>query len=110
MCHLVLLMPVVALPVFWLLPLYLAVPVYLVVLVLSAGVYWLAIRAMQLPLTCGGPALLHCRGEVVALGRHPKVRLGGEIWGAESEFRLHSGEFVEVIGRNNLTLVVRPLH
>lgn len=106
MCHLVLLMPLLTLPVFWLLPFYLAVPAYLVVLALSAGVYWLAIRAMHMPMACGGPALLHSRGVVVNVGRHPRIRMGGEFWEVESDRALRAGDWVEVAGRRGLTLRV----
>lgn len=109
MCHLVLLMPLLALPVFWLLPPYLAVPSYLVVLMLSAGVYWLAIRAMHMPLVCGAPAVLHRRGNVIEVDGRPKLRLGGEIWDVESDQPLRAGEMVEAIARDGLKLRVRPL-
>jgi len=109
MCHLVLLMPFLALPVFWLLPLYLAVPAYLVVLVLSAGVYWLAIRAMHMPLACGAPATLHQKGRVIEMDGRPRLELGSEIWDVESDFPLKAGQAVEAVARDGLKLRVRPL-
>lgn len=109
MCHLVLLMPFLALPVFWLLPMYLAAPVYAVVLLLSAGVYWLAIRAMHMPLACGAPAMLHRRGPLIEVNGRPRLKLGGEIWEVESKFPLKAGQTVEAIARDGLKLRVRPL-
>ena len=47
MCHLILVMPVVALPVLWLLPPSEGLPLYLVVLVVAGAVYWLAFKAMR---------------------------------------------------------------
>ena len=55
MCHLVLLLPLFGLAVFWLWPPAVAVPVYLAVLVVSAGVYYLALVAMRLPVTAREP-------------------------------------------------------
>jgi len=48
MCHLVLLLPLFGLTVFWLWPPAVAIPVYLVVLAVSAGVYYLTLVAMRL--------------------------------------------------------------
>jgi len=50
MCHLILLLPVIALPIFWLLPASQSVPAYAVVVAVSGWVYWYAIKAMRLPL------------------------------------------------------------
>ena len=39
-----------------------------------------------------------------------KVEFNGTIWDAESEFELEPGATVQVYGRNNLTLKVKPLN
>jgi len=65
MCHLILLLPLLALPLFWMAPMQFAGPAYAVVLVLSGGIYFLAIRAMHRPVQTGVEALLHSRGEVL---------------------------------------------
>ena len=49
-CHAVLLLPFVALPLFWLLPLGYALPIYVVIVLISAFLYWLIRRAMRKPL------------------------------------------------------------
>ena len=49
MCHLILLLPLLALPLFWLTPLSIALPAYVAVLALSGGIYLLAVRAMHRP-------------------------------------------------------------
>ncbi|MEJ2130423.1 MAG: NfeD family protein [Gammaproteobacteria bacterium] len=109
MCHLILILPLITLPVWWLLPLSIAAPVYGLVSIVSGGVYYLVVRAMRSPLAMGPDLLIGRRGEVVAAGAQPQIRLGGEIWEAESEYALTPGEQVEVERRERLTLVVRPL-
>ena len=65
MCHLILLMPILALPLFWVLPIPVAVPGYTIVLVVSGWVYWLALRAMHRRVQTGREALLHETGSVI---------------------------------------------
>jgi len=38
-----------------------------------------------------------------------KVELNGAIWEADSEFFIERGVTVEIIGRNNITLIVKPV-
>jgi hypothetical protein len=64
MCHLVLLLPLFGLTVFWLWPPAVAIPVYLIVLVVSAGAYYLTSAAMRLPVTAGREALVDARGKI----------------------------------------------
>ncbi|MEJ2346017.1 MAG: NfeD family protein [Gammaproteobacteria bacterium] len=86
MCHLILLLPVLALPVFWWLPLTLAGPVYAAVCGLSAWIYYYVIRAMRRPVETGSEELLHSTGEVISVdGRRLRVRIHGEVWAAESD-------------------------
>lgn len=47
MCHLILLLPLLALPVFWLIPQSAAIPVYIAVLIVSGGAYYLAFRSVR---------------------------------------------------------------
>jgi membrane protein implicated in regulation of membrane protease activity len=110
MCHLLLLLPLLALPLFWLVPLSIAVPAYAAVLILSGGTYFLAIRAMHRPVQNGVEALLHSRGEVLAKnGNLFRVRLGGELWNAESKENLHCGDSVEVEAVEELRLRVHRI-
>jgi len=108
MCHLILLLPLLALPLFWMAPMQFAGPAYAVVLVLSGGIYFLAIRAMHRPVQTGVEALLHSRGEVLdKAGNLFRVRVGGEVWNAESKENLHPGDCVEVVAVEKLRLQVR---
>lgn len=110
MCHLILLMPVLAIPLFWFAPLSLAVPVYGAILIVSGWVYFLAIRAMRRPVETGIEALVHSTGEVVDKeGDLFHVRAQSEIWNAESTDELRIGDHVEIIAVEGLRLKVRRL-
>jgi inner membrane protein len=107
MCHLLLLMPVLALPVFWLLPWPLALSTYAVVTALSAWLYWLALRAMRRPVVTGREELIGSKGEVAeAGGRQLSVRVHGEVWNARSKDRIEKGDRVQVDGMDGLILRV----
>lgn len=108
MCHLILLLPVLALPLFWLAPLSIAVPAYAAVLILSGGIYFLAVRAMHRPVQNGVEVLLHSHGEVLGReGNTFRVHVGSEFWNAESKDTLRPGDQVEVLAIDGLRLRVR---
>jgi membrane protein implicated in regulation of membrane protease activity len=110
-CYLILALPFIALPVFWLLPAGEAVALYGVVLGLTAAVYWLAMRAMRAPVIAGIETLLHRVGTVHATeGRKASVWVGSELWSAEpQEGALCVGDTVEVIGFEGLRLIVKKV-
>ncbi len=111
MCHVVvLLMPLVALPVFWMLPLPQAAAVYGVVLVLSLVLYRKLYKAMCQQIVTGKEALVGAVGRVLEAKqpRQSKVIVRSEIWNAESTHRLSTGEPVVVLGMRGLRLVVEP--
>lgn len=108
MCHLILLLPVISLPLFWLLPLTLAIPLYLGISAISALIYYLAIKAMQRPVETGVEALLHSTGEVVSKeGNCLRVRAQNDLWNAESTENLQIGDRINIVGVKGLTLMVR---
>ena len=111
MCHLLLALPLLALPVLWLLPFNVAVPLYVVVVALSIVVYILAMKAMRMPVSTGAEALLHAFGTVrSAEGRKATVWIQSELWSAESGSEtLVEGDQVEVVAMDGLTLKVRKL-
>lgn len=107
MCHLVLFMPVLALPLLWLLPLPLAIPIYALVVLLSAWLYYVVYRLMRRTPVIGPETLLEARGRVIsAEGRCGLVRIRNELWRAEAAGMLHENEPVRVIGRRGLVLQV----
>jgi hypothetical protein len=61
MCHITLLLPVLALPVFWILPLAVSVPVYAVVVIIAGLVYGYAMLAMRRPVETGVEGMIGAR-------------------------------------------------
>lgn len=108
MCHVLLALPLLVLPIFWLAPLSIAIPVYGLIFTISVIIYWLAYRAMHLPVVTGAEALLHQVGTIVGIknGLY-KVRLNNEYWNALSDEQLQSGERVEVCSVHGNTLEVK---
>ena len=110
MCHLFLLLPLVALPVFWIVPLAVALPVYAVVLASSAMIYWYAIQAMRRPVQTGEEGMVGEIAEVIeSHGANLFVRARSEIWHAESAAPLREGDRVKVVAVEDLTLRVQTL-
>lgn len=110
MCHLILALPVLGVAVFWFWPLSIAGPVYGVIFMASLAMYYLIMRAMRQPVTTGREAILHDVGDIVETrGRKLRVRVGSEIWNAESPDRLRAGDRVSVLGMEGLVLRVRRL-
>lgn len=108
MCHLILLLPLISLPLFWLLPLALSVPLYLGISALSALIYYLTIKAMRRPVETGVEALMHSTGEVVGKeGKRLRVHALNELWNAESTENLQIGDHINIVAVKGLTLMVR---
>jgi membrane protein implicated in regulation of membrane protease activity len=108
MCHLILMLPVLGLPVFWLLPLSEALPIYGVILALSILVYVYVMRAMHQPVETGAEEILHSTGKVVEVGaKDVSVRVHSEMWRAVSAEKLKPGDLVEIVGIDGLQLRVR---
>jgi len=107
-CHLVLLLPVVGIGVFWLWPPPIAVPVYGLILLISAVVYNAMMVSMRQPAVTGREGLLHEIGEIVdASGEGLSVQVHGELWHATSPDGLRPRDLVEVMDVQGLTLSVR---
>ena len=66
MCHRILLMQVLALPIFWLMPLNLAAPSYAVIALFSGLVFWLIAKSMMKPIATGAESLIGTKAEVVS--------------------------------------------
>jgi len=110
LCHLLLLLPIVALPVFWLLPPVVAVPLYAVATCIALLVYGAAIKAMRRPVVTGREHMLGSRGKVVrAEGGHLTLNVDGELWaGICAARQLEVGDRVSVVGMDGLRLRVEP--
>lgn len=106
MCHILLFLPVVALPVFWLLPLSVALPVYALALVIAFWIYALAIKTRRRPAMTGAEGMIGECGRVVRVeGRSATLLIHGELWSAEAEGEpLAVGEIALVFGIDGLRL------
>jgi len=111
MCHILLLLPLLALPIFYLFPLSVALPVYAAVLAVSAAVYWTALLAMNQPILNGAAGMIGKIGEVIEdRDGELLVRIQNEIWRvASGNPRPNSGDRVKVVGVKNLTLRVQKM-
>ena len=111
MCHLLLLLPVLALSVWWLLPLGAAAAVYAVVLVATAVMFRLAVNALRAPVLCGAARLRGATGSVRrADGRRRATWVASELWAADSvNGPLVVGDEIEVVDVDGATLRIRKL-
>lgn len=109
MCHLLLLLPLLVLPVFWLSPASIAVPVYAAAAFVSGIVYWYALKSARMPKLNGAEAMLGARGRVVECrGRYVTLFFHGELWSAEARGEtLAVGDEAVVVGIEGLRLRVR---
>ncbi len=113
MCHLVLLMPVLTLPIFWLLPLRSALPTYVVIVLISAFLYWLITKALRKPIQDGFRSLIGTEAEVVSKLASTRsaqylVRSQGELWSAYSDDTLQPGEQVNIVAIKGIGMVIEP--
>ncbi len=111
MCHLILLMPVLGLPLFWLLPLGYALPINIALWLISAFLYRLIHRAMMKPIQDGFQSLIGTEAEVVSKletihSAKYLVRAKGELWSANSADALEIGERVNIVAVKGIGVVV----
>jgi membrane protein implicated in regulation of membrane protease activity len=105
-------MPVLGLPLFWLLPINYALPIYAVVVLISALLYWAIRRAMRKPIQDGFQSLIGTQAEVVSRSApdYPArylVRSQGELWSAYSADTLQPGEPVNIVALKGIGVVVK---
>ena len=105
-------LPVLELPLFWLVPWYVSVPVYVLSLPLTFWIYRLMRHTRKRPVTTGWESLIG--REVEILPTHKKgpahvytVRTEGELWDAWSGEELQPGEEVIVTACRGNRLIVR---
>ena len=112
MCHLILFLPVFALPVFWFFPLTTALPFYLFILGISLFIYFKVFGAMRLEVRTGQEAMLGKEGLVVEdIDPEGKIQYASEIWDAMAEGRRFlKGERVRISGFQGLRLLVEEAY
>lgn len=112
MCHLVLLIPLIGLPVFWVMPLPAASLTYGALLIVSALLYFSLMKSMRMRPVTGMESLMGREAKVVSksqFGRHTEylVRLNGELWRAYSLHSLQPEQRVFIAGQDGIGLVVK---
>lgn len=114
MCHLILFMPLIALPIFWFMPPNLAIPIYAVIVVISGLTYRVIRKSMKERPKTGAESLIGAEAEVISRlkpGDHAQylVRSQGELWSARSPNVLHPGETVNIGAVDGITLIVKRI-
>jgi membrane protein implicated in regulation of membrane protease activity len=111
MCHLLLALPLLALPLFWIFPMSVALPAYSATAGLSAMIYWYAMQAMTRPRQNGAEGMVGEIGVVMKTSDGDlRVRVHNELWHAVSPgIELHKGDYLEVVGVEQFTLRVQKL-
>ena len=113
MCHLILLMPLFGIPLFWFLPLGYALPINVVIWLTSAFLYRTITRAMRKPLQDGFRSLIGTEAEVISkLEPNNSTKYlvraqgEGELWSAYSTDVLDIGEQVNIVAVKGIGVVV----
>ncbi len=103
MCHLLLVLPLVSLGLFFFMPFEQALSLYILILLLCSILYWLIWRAIRRPVTTGIEGMIGGTAQVIQNGRGTaKVFFRGEIWDAICRDDLSPGASVEVTGWERL--------
>jgi len=108
MCHLILLSPILALPLFLLLPFRAALPAYITVVLTTGFIYFKIIIAMKSKVHTGIEGMTEGEAVVIEdIDPEGKVKFENEIWAATAYGqRLHKGKRVRICGAEGLTLIV----
>ena len=108
MCHILFLLPFIALLLFFLLPpvqaTFISVPLFLVFMWLA----WVTWKDMRRPVATGIEGLMGGKAQVVSRTKDgAKVLLRGELWDAVCSEDLSVRETVRVTGLDRMKLIVR---
>lgn len=107
MCHLILLMPLLGLGLFYVLPLSWALPIYGSLLVISGALYLLIYRAYSQPVACGKESMVGRQAEVVeSFQGQGRIRYQNVLWKARCRQQLVSGERVTIKEVRGMTMLV----
>jgi membrane protein implicated in regulation of membrane protease activity len=102
--------PVLAIPVFWLLPLGQAIIVYVIALALCASMFWVMRGNRHRPVKTGKESIIGKEVEIKGKSKGVRSRytlmIEGELWTARSNDALKRGEKVIITGSEGNTLVV----
>ena len=111
MCHLILFLPIFALPLFGIFPLDTALPLYLFILGISLVLYFKIFQAMCRRVCTGQEAMLGRNGVVIEdIDPEGRVQCANEIWNAATNGRrLLKGEKVRITQVKRLILLVEGM-
>lgn len=106
-CHLLWMLPILALPLFWIFNFYTALRIYLGVVMLTAVMFYLTIQSMRQAPQSGIEGM---RGEIVEVvesnGSRGRVQYHNMLWYAIAREPIAVGEKVRIIGNQGLRLIV----
>ena len=113
-CHAVLLLPLVGIPLFWLLPLGYALPINIAAWLATPFLYWAIRRALNKPISndgflslVGTRAKVVSKSETVSSAKYLVQAQGeGELWSAYSSDVLNIGEWVNIVAIKGIGMVV----
>lgn len=110
MCHLVFLIPLAGIPLFWILPLGYALLINILLWIVCGLLGYKVVRAMVMPPKDGFRSLIGTEAIVVSMVNQGYdrylVKAGHELWTARSAETLRPGEKVQVIYLDGIKLVV----
>jgi len=111
MCHLILFLPVFALPVFWFFPFPTAMSIYLIISGISLLMYFLIFKAMVMKPRVGIEAMLGKTGVVIKdIAPEGKIQYATEIWNAITYGKKFSaGEKVIINGFWGMNVLVKEV-
>jgi membrane-bound ClpP family serine protease len=112
MCHLILLSPLLALPLFFILPFKTALITYLLVVSVSVFIYFKIAMAIRSRVRTGKEAMTGAEALVVQdISPEGKIQFGAELWTAMSGGeKFSAGEVVTIQGFRGLRVVVGSQH
>lgn len=110
MCHVLWLLPILGLPLFWVLDFGVALPLYLGLLGITAGATMLAVGVMRKPASSGIEAMHGSTAEAVEdLRPRGKVQYRHQLWYASASTPVTKGETVRIVGNRGLCLLVEKV-
>lgn len=110
-CHLLLLLPVAGLGLFFVLPWPVALALNALLTAIAVGIAVPAVQALRRPALTGMEAMVGQVAEAATeIEREGLVRHGGELWTATADgHRISKGARVSIVGVQGTKLAVRPI-
>ncbi len=112
MCHIILSLPILALPLFFFLPFRVALPIYLAITGASVFVYYKIVLVIRTKVQTGTEGMIGEDTEVIEdINPKRKVRFGGELWRANArDGNFRRGERVRICEVQGMEVIVEAPH